>query len=299
MQPQFHLKALTNPSDPDVVLLKLPICHQLELRLVTVRLVFFLANMVVLAAAVMSFQAWIKMDSIKFEATKGLPSAAKALDSLHVPHDWIHDHYSHLLSHGFAHADQILFACGVVLMSYYVVFGFTIPLLYGRGLTDLRFSVLAYPGIVVIAIAHLFVAVSFLELQHELNLMDCQVVQRHVSYMRMTAMLNMRTYMDKFATPLSAVLCSASIVMIAQGLVAFFTYDLPFQRKMDLQELVLSNDPKNRSVKSYKPTPEFNSNDGPNEHELHKTIPYRNLSAAFTVMLHLCNPEVRDFHRSI
>ena len=63
-------------------------------------------------------------------------------------------------------------------------------------------------------------------------------------------------------------------------------YDVPFQRKMDVDELVLDCDnSRKRSVKRYKTEGETN------------IIPYRDLSAAYTVMLQLCKPELRDFHR--
>ena len=70
----------------------------------------------------------------------------------------------------------------------------------------------------------------------------------------------------------------------------FFMYDLPFQRIMDLDDLVLSFDSHGRKVQRFK---ECRYGD-----KVYQVIPYRNLSAAFTTMLDLCDPYVRDFHRS-
>ena len=72
------------------------------------------------------------------------------------------------------------------------------------------------------------------------------------------------------------------------GVLPFFLYDLPFQREMDVNDLVLDDDPKKRSMKRYK-----------TENENNIIIPYRDLSAAYTIMLQLCKPELRDFHRSV
>ena len=80
--------------------------------------------------------------------------AEKDKDPFNLPHPWLHEH-SEVLSHGFAHADQILFASGVFLMTYYVIFGLIIPFKFGSGLTDVAFSVIGYPPIVV------FIASSF------------------------------------------------------------------------------------------------------------------------------------------
>ena len=72
------------------------------------------------------------------------------------------------------------------------------------------------------------------------------------------------------------------------GVLPFFLYDLPFQREMDVNDLVLDDDPKKRSMKRYK-----------TENVNNIIIPYRDLSAAYTIMLQLCKPELRDFHRSV
>ena len=40
--------------------------------------------------------------------------------------------------------------------------------------------------------------------------------------------------------------------LFSLGLLPFFLYDLPFQRKMDVNELVLDYNSKKRSVKRYK-----------------------------------------------
>lgn len=293
MQPQFNLHALTNPSNPGVVLLGFPCCsHRIELKLLTLRLAFFLANLVVLAAAVMSFQAWIDVDAIKFEATKGLSATQKGRDPLHVPHRWTHDHYSHNLAHGFAHADQIMFASGVLLMCYYVVYGFVIPLKFGSGITDLKFSVLGFPPILIVALDLLFTAMAFINLRHELNIMDCDILKLHTSYMRLSALVNFKEALNTFCTRLCTSLALSGVLMIIQGLLPFFLYDLPFQRKMDVDELVLSDDTKVRTVKRYK---DLSALARPVDH----VIPYRNLSAAYTVMLQLVKPEIRDYHRSL
>ena len=92
---------------------------------------------------------------------------------------------------------------------------------------------------------------------------------------------------------------------------------------MDIDELVLSNNPRTRSVRRYKNKEtqtimlkvkasgnEKNNNrssnkddnlglkEGPSERDVTGLWPYRSLSAAFTVMLQLCKPDCRDFHRS-
>ena len=78
IRPQFHLHALGNPHDSEIVLFRLPFCQNFtKLDLKWLRLVFFFINLVVLLTAVVAFQSWIKIDSIKHEATKGLTQRQK------------------------------------------------------------------------------------------------------------------------------------------------------------------------------------------------------------------------------
>ena len=74
--------------------------------------------------------------------------AEKDKDPFHVPHPWLHDQ-SDVLALGFAHADQILLSFGVLLMAYYLVFGLIITVKFGCDLTNVAFSVICYPPIVV------------------------------------------------------------------------------------------------------------------------------------------------------
>ena len=79
---------------------------------------------------------------------------------------------------------------------------------------------------------------------------------------------------------------------------------------MDIDELVLSTNPRSRSVRHYKPKDanivRFKKskskisieNQGPSERDVLGLWPYRSLSTAYTVMLQLVKPEYRDFHRS-
>ena len=94
-------------------------CLGTHAHLVKLRLLLFFLNLAILATAVMSFQAWIKIDEIKHQAQSGLPQVDKDRDPFDVPHPWLHDHH-HMLAHGFAHANQILFSSGVMLICYYL-----------------------------------------------------------------------------------------------------------------------------------------------------------------------------------
>ena len=88
----------------------------------------------------------------------------------------------------------------------------------------------------------------------------------------------------------------SGVVIIIQGLFPFFMYDLPLQRKMDIDEFVRNSSllqPKIERVSRMKMAGFDDENNNPNE----KIKPYRSLSAAYTVMLQLCRPEVRDLHR--
>ena len=172
-------------------------------------------------------------------------------------------------------------------MTYYVIFGLLIPFKFGSGLTDVAFSVIGYPPIVVfIASFLIFTGFEFLNLTNEMNHLDWKLVRSHVSYMRLNAMVRLAALLKSHGAIFASTLILAGSVMITQGLIPFFLYDLPFQRKMDVNELVLDYNSKKRSVKRYKTGGESN------------VIPYRDLSAAYTIMLQLCKPELRDFHRS-
>ena len=76
-----------------------------------------------------------------------------------------------------------------------------------------------------------------------------------------------------------------------QSLLPFFMYDLPFQRVMDLDDLVLSHSQDGRKVQRFK---ECRYGE-----QVYQVMPYRHLSAAYTTMLSLCDPYYRDFHRSV
>ena len=68
---QFHLHSLGNSSNPNVVLLCFGCLLRFQINLVNLRIYLCLVNLLILASAVMSFQAWIWVDSIKLETTKG------------------------------------------------------------------------------------------------------------------------------------------------------------------------------------------------------------------------------------
>ena len=88
----------------------------------------------------------------------------------------------------------------------------------------------------------------------------------------------------------------SGVVIIIQGLFPFFMYDLPLQRKMDIDEFVRNSSllqPKIERVTRMNMAGFDDENNNPNG----KIKPYRSLSAAYTVMLQLCRPEVRDLHR--
>lgn len=282
----FHLHPLSQDSDPTVILLRF--CHlDLKVNLKLLRKIFILANLVVLATGVFSFKTWATILDIKHETTKGLLPMEKAKDPFDMPHPWLHDHF-HVLAHGFAHGDLVLFASGVILTGYYLVCGFIIPLKYGNSLINMSFVVLCAPPVICLAFYLFFFAWAFLQLRRELNGMDCTIVGSHVSYMRMNALNRLQILYGHREPALSCCYIAAAIVMICQSLLPFFMYDLPFQRKLDVEDFVLHYDPKRRATEA---VPWFR----PQQSQI---IPYRNLSAAFTVMLQLCKPELRDFHRS-
>ena len=70
-EPQFHLHSLGNASDPNVVLLCFGRLLRFQINLVSLRKFLCLVNLITLASSVMSFQAWIWVDAIKLETTKG------------------------------------------------------------------------------------------------------------------------------------------------------------------------------------------------------------------------------------
>lgn len=138
----------------------------------------------------------------------------------------------------------------------------------------------------------MFVAFAFYEFHQELNAINVHLASRHVSFMRINALLGILDLMNQYQPLISSILFISAIVMILQNLLPFFIYDLPFQREMDVDDFVLCFDPKAPRTLSVMA---WHNN---NEPKSRKIVPYRDLSAAYTVMLHLVKPELRDFHRS-
>lgn len=139
-EPQFHLHPLNDAKDPNVIQIHMPMMS-FPINLRWLRAVLVLANLVLLMTGYRCFQAWANMSEIKDQANLGLSQQERDKDPFNVPHHWLHE-YHHSLAHGFAHGDQIFFACGVLLISYYMVFGCFIPFIYGKTFTDMSFSVL-------------------------------------------------------------------------------------------------------------------------------------------------------------
>ena len=65
-------------------------------------------NLVILYTAVILYQSFEKIDSMKRNATKGLTRSEKDQDSFYTSNHWLHEYY-HVIDHVFNHADQILF----------------------------------------------------------------------------------------------------------------------------------------------------------------------------------------------
>ena len=131
---------------------------------------------------------------------------------------YISRHYHHL-AHGFAHADQILFASGVLLFGYYLIFGLIIPLKFGSGITDMAFSVFGYPPIACVVSAQLiFTGISFLHLQDDLNEINYLQISRHVSFMRLNAMIQLKELLNEQGLKLSITLISAGKTLIIYDL---------------------------------------------------------------------------------
>ena len=92
----------------------------------------------------MSFKAWILVDNIKRDAFKlkdfgDQAQKLKSIDPFSVPNRWIHDHWSHELAHGFAHADQMLLASGVLLIAHWIIWGVFVAWNYGRNINNLKY----------------------------------------------------------------------------------------------------------------------------------------------------------------
>ncbi len=155
----------------------------------------------------------------------------------------------------------------------------------------MAFSVYGGPPIIVVIVGYFFtIAWSLLQVTHELNIMNCKEVSGHVTYMRMAAMIDCKHYFNQAMPTLSYAMIISGLVMAFQNLLPFFMYDMPFQRKLDVDDFVLSYNTKMRAKQKviwY------------NRDEYHlDLVPYRELSAAFTLMLQLCKPELRNLHRS-
>lgn len=149
---------------------------------------------------------------------------------------------------------------------------------------------LGVPISIVVGPYLVFTAWAFDEFHQELNAINLHLASLHLSYMRVNALLGVREYLNQIQPEISILLLISATIMVVQNLLLpFCMYDLPFQRQMDVDDFVLCFDPKApRTVRSWR-----NNNDG----ESRKIIPYRDLSAAYTVMLFLVKPELRDFHR--
>ena len=70
-EPQIHLQPLCNSSNPNLVLLKCGRFFKFQIDLVSLRIILCLVNLITLLSSVMSFQAWIWVEDIKLETTKG------------------------------------------------------------------------------------------------------------------------------------------------------------------------------------------------------------------------------------
>ena len=288
LEPKFHLQSLGDASNPDIIFFRvLGVERKVDLAVLRFKLVMF--NLLVLLASMTSFQGWIWVDQMFRETTKGLSQAEKDRDPFHIPHKWLHD-YNHIVAHGFANTVGLLYGCAVSLIGAYALYGSFFMELYGKSFNYTRMIVYTAPLLWILGAFLICVAYQFLALRTALNTMDCDLIRPHVTYMRMNALMEMRKLLNDHATLGALALAMAAMVLVIQSLLPFFMYDLPFQRAMDLDELVVCYDQKGRKVQRFK---ECKYGD-----QTYSVLPYRSLSAAFTAMLYLCDPGIRDFHRS-
>ena len=144
LEPQFHLQSLGNASNPDIVFFRLMGFEQ-KLNLFHLRVKLVVFNLLVLGASVMAYQGWIWVDEIKRDATKGLSQAEKDRDPFNIPHQWLHT-FNHIIAHGFADADGVLFGCAASLMISYVLFGSIISMCnYGKSFNYTKLIVYTAP----------------------------------------------------------------------------------------------------------------------------------------------------------
>ena len=97
-----------NPKNHNIVLLRLPFCNVIKFNLRHLRFLLMAMNLVILYTAVILYQSFEKIDSMKRKANKGLTRNEKDQDSFYTSNHWLHEHY-HVIDHAFNHADQILF----------------------------------------------------------------------------------------------------------------------------------------------------------------------------------------------
>ena len=167
-------------------------------------------------------------------------------------------------------------------------------------MTDLKFSVYGYPPIVVIALGIMFLALQFLHLRMHFIRMHLEParISGQISHFRYLALKQTKGWFMSHGVRLSISLILSASVMIFQGLFPFFMYDLPFQRQMDIDDFVLNNNLQEKETVRYCRYKVYCKPGVDSVEEERTIIPYRSLSAAYTVMLQLCRPDVRDFHRS-
>ena len=173
--------------------------------------------------------AWIAIDTINQEAMEGMDAVTRNRDPFRIPHRWIHDNWSHELAHGFAHADQMLFASGILLVAHWLILGLVVSRNYVRSLSYASFSVLSFPAVVLVAFSQLALAVQGMEIRRVLADMDCDRVRPHLGYRRTFALKKMRDLLEDSGQDLIIALIVACFLEIVLGLIPFFLYDLPFQ----------------------------------------------------------------------
>jgi len=260
-----------------------------------IRYFLVVVNLCVLGALVETAKGWVMMETIKRELSRS--------DQFHI-NRWLKHGIGPIETITIAKMDDFFEYTSLCLFFYWVVFGFRVCLNYGAE-KDLYCLLLAFPAIVVLALVEIYLSYVILNINQALSELDCNQLRDVLSYNNLSMIVDLRDFMVAEGVRIAALFVTSALVQFLTGILPFYLSDLPFQRRLYMDDF-LFNDLKrtdNFEVSDSDRTDKRSDNleVDPNNNEViranKRMASVKYPCAAKSLMLRLCRPEVREFHR--
>jgi len=251
---------------------------KLDLR--HIRYVLLTLNLIVAAATIEIMTGWWMIENIKREVSRS--------EKFHI-NGWLEHKINAIETVSIAKADDFFAYTSLILFFYWVIIGVKVCKNYGAE-KDLYGLLLAFPALCVLALFEVYYSVVILHIAEALSELDCNQLRPHLSYNNLAMLMDLRNFMVAEGVRIAALFVTSAFVQFITGLLPFFLSDLPFQRRLYMDDFLFNDLKRSDDI-------DPNNNEEMAEMANRRMASVKYPCAAKSLMLRLCRPEVREFHR--